>query len=566
MQPAPTTPAGPLRTFGPATILYILITSATAALFWGDSVDYAENALNGDHFWEFGHLLWRPLGFLLAHTLLPLPAFLGGYNGVPGAVALFLAVAWLCGLGATLSLRSLLGLIVEGRWADVTTFFFVLAQAFLNYCHSGSSYVPGLCFLLLGCRLQAGAARSSDHSTRYALLAGTALAMSVLLWVPYVWALPAAGLLPVFLDGFSRSRLRLTLLAATSCAVVGIVVYGTVLIGMGKTSPEQARAWMAESQHGIARISGVARAGFGFPRSFVSMGQDGILFKRYLVKDPLNPVSLTDLLRLSLWKFAFFYVAMLALAVGLLFAPADRRLLGLLIVAAIPNLLFAISWQGGDMERYLALYPFLFVAVGGLLGSKRAPLTCRLLVTAFFVVAAGINFSALSRPAVAHREAVLDARARELTELPNREKALVLSVNDEVGKLRRDFPLNPHGHQLPWTRPVAEPNQADSEKWRGTLRDRVLQTWKDGGEVWVEKRLFEAKPKAEWGWVEGDDPHLKWADIHAVFKELEVGETIGGEDGFVRLPRSRHNQAVIAALPGAGAATPRPGATAPPSS
>jgi hypothetical protein len=551
MNPDPTRP-GPLRTYGLAALMYVAATAATAALFWGDTVDYAENALDGRHFWEFGHLLWRPLGWLLARALLPLPDFLGGRDGIPGAAALYLAVSWLCGLGATLLLRGLLSSVVRRPWAaDVATLFFVLSQAFLNYAQSGTSYVPGLCFLLLGCRLLAHA-RHAAAPAWMALAAGAALAVSVLLWVPYVWALPAAGLLPVFHDGFSWPRLRLTLLAAAGCAVVGAVVYGAVLLDLHKTSPAEVRAWVAESQHGIANIKGVSRAAFGFPRSFIHMGQDGVLFKRYLVKDPLNPVSLTDLLRLSLWKIAFFYVAMLSLAVGLLFAPADRRLLGLLAAAALPNLAFAVSWQGGDMERYLALYPFLFLAVGGLLASDKAPLVCRLVTAAFFVAAGVTNVAAMARPVVRQREAAIDAQAAEVQRLDDR--AVVLGINDDVPHLRRDFPLNPRGHRLPTMRSVAEPNQAGSEKWRQVLRQRVLETWDHGGEVWVAERLFAERPRPEWGWVEGDDPHLKWAEIHAVFKDMERGRTVGGEDGYVLLPDSPHNRTVIEALPSEGGA------------
>src|SRR5262249_25082081 len=161
-------------------------------------------------------------------------------------------------------------------------------------------------------------------------------------------------------------------------------------------------------------------------------------------KDPLNPVSLGDLLRVSLWKFAFFYAAVLALAVGLLFSPSDRRLLGLLATAALPNLAFAVSWQGGDMERYLALYPFLFLALGGLLASEKAPRLCRLVPAAFFLTVAVTNVTAMARPVVDHREATLEAQARELEQIDDR--ALLVGINDEVPHLRRDFPLNPHGH------------------------------------------------------------------------------------------------------------------------
>ena len=57
----------------------------------------------------------------------------------------------------------------------------------------------------------------------------------------------------------------------------------------------------------IGGVGGPAPLIFGFARSFINMGDDGILFKRFLLHDPYNPVSLFDLLRLSLFKYLLFY-------------------------------------------------------------------------------------------------------------------------------------------------------------------------------------------------------------------------------------------------------------------
>jgi hypothetical protein len=41
------------------------------------------------------------------------------------------------------------------------------------------------------------------------------------------------------------------------------------------------------------------------------MEYDGLLFKRYLLDDPYNVVSFADLVGLSLWKLALFYVLLI---------------------------------------------------------------------------------------------------------------------------------------------------------------------------------------------------------------------------------------------------------------
>ena len=51
--------------------VYVLATWLTDAAFMGDTEDYVDSAVafrNGvDYrFWEFGHLFWRPLGWLLS--------------------------------------------------------------------------------------------------------------------------------------------------------------------------------------------------------------------------------------------------------------------------------------------------------------------------------------------------------------------------------------------------------------------------------------------------------------------------------------------------------------------
>ena len=57
--------------------------AATSALWMSDTVDYARSidvALGGGNyeFWEFGHLFWRPLGWLIYRAIGPLIDMIGG--------------------------------------------------------------------------------------------------------------------------------------------------------------------------------------------------------------------------------------------------------------------------------------------------------------------------------------------------------------------------------------------------------------------------------------------------------------------------------------------------------
>jgi hypothetical protein len=45
--------------------------------------------------------------------------------------------------------------------------------------------------------------------------------------------------------------------------------------------------------------------------------------------------------------------------------------------------------------------------------------------------------------------------------------------------------------------------------------------------------------------VEGDDPNVHWRDFPAFFSQVELGETIGGDDGFMLLAPTPNNQQLL---------------------
>src|SRR5262249_1855457 len=74
--------------------------------------------------------------------------------------------------------------------------------------------------------------------------------------------------------------------------------------------------------------------------------------------------------------------------------------------------------------------------------------------------------------------------------------------------------------------------------------DLVRWAWDSGGDVWLSRRLLAEAPPPEGAWVEGDDARVSWAEIRRFFSNLDVGQAVGGEDGFVRpLPPARTNPA-----------------------
>jgi hypothetical protein len=313
---------------------------------------------------------------------------LPGTDGDPRTtlVVIFLAVNGLAGLATVLLLRA--AAVRLGFPEGVALFVasaLLFSHAFLNFAQTGSSYVPGLAFVMLALFLAVGTRAPSlrpkppltfspsspeaepEGGRAASIAAGLALGTTVCFWFPYVLAAPGVLLAPLVLSGGRRASFWFSARAALAAGALLVLAYGAAMLSLGIGDAAGFRAWVAKSSHGVV-TKGVARMVFGLARSFIFMGEDGVLFKRFLLKDPYNPVSLPDLVRVSLWKFLFFYAAMLALVANLMRSGSNRRLLALLLVGGLPVVVFGVFWQGGDMERYMPLYPFLFLALAGAVG------------------------------------------------------------------------------------------------------------------------------------------------------------------------------------------------------
>jgi hypothetical protein len=109
----------------------------------------------------------------------------------------------------------------------------------------------------------------------------------------------------------------------------------------------------------------------------------------------------------------------------------------------------------------------------------------------------------------------------------------------------RSFPLN--AVNLDTDHPVRVgsvivPGSAQVGRWRQGLASTVLKTWRQGGDVWMSKRALSPRPDAAWGWVESDDPRVSWGDVYNFFSGVEMGESLGGQDGFSLVVRSPRNE------------------------
>jgi hypothetical protein len=541
-----------LRQYAFIFIIYVLATWLTDAFYMGDTWiyvgDIATNGLRAN-FWEFGHAIWRPLGWLVAKALYPLNRHWLGEDWRANVTASLIAINWFAGFIAASLVYALASLFCQRRWvAYLVTIAFLFSNSILNYTQTGHSYVPGICLVLAGLYLLVKGGERGDSSRKTSGLAGSALAGGICMWLPLLFSVPAILLCPLILFGFDKNRLRLVLQTAVSVALVVGFVYVAMMINLGIHDAATFKTWIGSSGHGIlpdTPIRAVQRMIFGMSRNWINMGNDGRLFKRYLVNDPFNPVSLADLVRFSVWKLVLFYVFLSAIVANLLLSKPGRRTLVLLLLNAIPVVGFALFlFESGSIDRYLPLFPMLLLSFAVSLGADSARSWNRVIALAFVGVVVFANVSAMSAVTLRNEQEKVALRIRDLEPMLNSEsRVITVNEQDEVYAFNQNFPfnrINRSGRLAADS--LVDPGSTQISRWRQIFASKTLAKWDKGGDVWITKRVLSSRPKADWNWVEGDDPNISWTDIYKFFGNLEFGQAVGKEDGFVLVLPSDHNR------------------------
>ena len=539
-------------------LLALLLFTLTSAQGWGDSGMYAgsivEAARTGEiaPLFEFGHLLWRPLGFVLFRGLSGLPLPFG-----PEATAYLALVIpnLIAGIVCAVLFYRIALLRSRAEWISfVCAAFFFCSNAFLNWTQTGSSYSPGLACLTASFWILFQSVDSRVIEARTIWISGGLLALSALFWLPYVTVAPGFASLLLIPDYSAKNRYglreRLQWAVLLTAITVGVLVAGylTALLTHGFSTAGQVLTWVRESSHGL-QPGGLIKFIFALPRTFINMGQDNILFKRYLLHDPYAQVSLVELIGASLVRVALFYAFFGYVLLRAVMDQRSRRFIFILAGAAAPLLFFAlVVFESSATERYLPLFPFLIVLVALVLSAARSG-PARIVMTSLLVLAAVSNLWSLSWFANHAGEDRIAASLGALPgDLPSGSVVWVPAIVDDrmAFTVRRPFhPLN-QPHRFPFRQVV--PIGDRLPLWRQDFGHFSLEAWNAGGSVWISNRLMAPRPERSWNWTEGDLPGLRWTQFPELFSAFSYSKQLPGPDGFSLLAVNPGNRSRLEKL------------------
>lgn len=556
---------------------YIVVMAALGLLLWvtspysfGDMMNYAGDVAiafevgplsKASPLWEFGHLLWRPIGYVLTRAATYPEPVASALELSLVTARIFIALNLIAAAVAVALWYSIARKITGSfPFAATLTLGFAAGNGFLNYAHTGSSYVFGLAFVSFATWLAFRAAERKRLDLTAAGAIGVFSGFAAAVWFPFILAAPASALTAILWNeqrglGALRERRAFTFIAAaaTACSAFLAAWLLVAVLVLEINSCSQFVSWVVHSGHGWSQTINALRMATGVPRLFYDIGFDGLIWKRFTLGDPYAPVSVSRLVCCaSLWKLAVSWAVVLVLPLTLWVSKQGRPAFWIFLAAAAPLAWFAVFvMEPSSPERFLPGYPHLllsFAAACMLTGRWRLPV--RVGVTCFLASILVSNVVAMWKPAVDRNYEAAAVRIDSIRERVGSKGAIFfLLTRDEAyafTKQRPFHPLNRKTDMLVWD--LIETGTSRGPLWRERLAEIVTGVWKENGEVWVSKRVLAEKPAEEWYWVEGDVPRVRWTDLPAFFSTLTSSEERGGPDGFFLVDQDQHNLQIFREL------------------
>jgi hypothetical protein len=533
-------------------ISFLLLYGIVSPAEGGDTLRYAADAVEHAHghaaqFWEFGHLLWRPWGYLGLKLLGPWFIQHYGDSQIQAVARFFVGTSFVCSLLTVFLIWGIARRFVGLPLATGIAIAFCGANGLLGFITLGSAYIPALCFECLSLWLLTKPVPAGVAGFSYALcvllwfpfaFVGLGMLAAVLLWRPSKVSLPLSGVV--------KSNIRRAIVFVLVAIVVSAAGMAAGAAFHGAHSIDGIKQWILDADNGWSQHLNIVRAGTGIPRSLYELTNGSILLKRWFFHDPYNPVHLPQLAGGLLVKLMLFYTGMTALVLALLKRTGQFMLITLLS-AAVPVLFFAVFiFEPGSTSRYVPLLPFLYAAFAIALRISVRRLWLFGTMAAVLVSIVLFNIASLSDNSIQTAQRIREQK-RDLEAMMARPAdVFVPTLRDPLYYVPLTHPLD---HSLASekyvVRDVIEVASIRLAHWRAEFAARTLRNWKNGREVWISQKLLASRPAAHETWVEGDDPRIHWKELPEYFRQFATDREEGGADGFRRLAPNPTNQMLL---------------------
>ena len=545
--------AGLASRFAPGSLIVLAALLPSSSPYIGDTMSYAMSVVRhrageaGGAFaelWEFGHLLWRPLGALLAPLALAVVPDSWSTDPSVRIAYGFLAVSIMAALATGALCYDLVRRLAGWKAAALLTFGVSWANGFLMYALSGSSYIIALFFAVAALWVILG----DPTSRRRQVLSAISAAAAVVFWFPFILTAPGLVVTPWI---WSRLPARDGFRVVTRMAITfGLVVGVTYLLGMvaaGVRSPEQLLAWYSDASHGWVQSQQWKRAITGTARLMVDMSRDGILLKRFVLGDPYQSLTIWDLVRTSLWKLAAFYVYLGAIFWMGLRTPRGRSALVISLVALVPMLYFAlVLLEPSSPERFLPLLPFMLLTMAA--GWQGAG---RWVVAGFAMALPLLNGPAFIEAWPRTSNDVAAQMQDVASHASPRDLVVTVTFADPIAQWMEQRVFHPSlSRGRPPTYQLIAAAEVTAVHWRQRFADRVLRHWDADADVWIRRGVLEDRPDPILQWVEGDHPEIRWKDVAGFLRQVDYDLVTSRTDGFTRVARTAHNKALLDSVRG----------------
>ena len=346
-----------------AWLIMALSLYALNPYWYGDAVWYATDLRASELIRQPdpGHLAWRGLGWLVWNLLSRI------YPDVDALQAFQILSALGGALAALVTYHLALRFSLSKDQACASALLLFSSHFMLAYGGSGSAY-PAAVALALASFLPI-LQQDGEWRIRHGVLSIILFLGGWGCWGISILLFPAL-LVCAFVSACGSAGVRLmrsSLLGSALLALIGGVLLVTYLTGVERDLSFS--AWLSSGAHGIApnlSLIGVARALLGSIIAFLFLGDMGITVKALLLGGAAE-ANISSSIPALTFLICFVALVILSLRRVAQCIGTNPQVFFLVIVAAsafLPVLLFAVLWQGSDVERFCLALPLISILLG----------------------------------------------------------------------------------------------------------------------------------------------------------------------------------------------------------